>query len=101
MAKIRNNNLAKLAHLIKILVETEKTIKLSLNKKIYTFIIDKRLKKPEIKIILEKCFFIKIKKIKSLNVRKNALKKIYVYLKDDSPLFNISLFHNYLNCLCK
>ncbi len=101
MTKIRSSNLAKLTHLVKFLIETEKTLKLSLEKKAYTFIVDKRLKKPEIKAIFEKCFCVKIKKIKSLNIKKNALKKIYIFLKKNSVSFDTSFFHNFSNLICK
>jgi len=101
MTKFKKDNLAKLSRLIKFILETEKSINLLKSKKIYTFIVDKRLNKPEIKKILEKCFYIKVKNIQSLNIKKNSFKKIYISLKKDSKPLNLSLFSNCLNLICK
>jgi ribosomal protein L23 len=95
MTKFKKDNLSKLSHLIKFILQTEKSANLFEKEKIYTFIVDKRLNKPEIKKTLEKCFFIKIKNIQSLNIKKNSFKKIYISLKKDSKPFNISLSNYY------
>ncbi len=97
MNKFQSCSISKLANLIKSVLQTEKTLKLFLKKKIYTFIITKKINKPELKKILEKCFFIKIKKVRSINLKKNSLKKVYIYLQDNSPLLEISLFQKILS----
>ncbi len=89
-----NSNLLKILGLIKYPLLTEKTFNL-FNKNEYTFIVNKSLRKDEIKSSLEKIFNVKILRINSLILapkfrrvgrflgKKSTYKKIIIKLKKD------------------
>lgn len=95
MTKKKSCYLFKLARLIKFVLQTEKTL-LLLKNNVYTFIVNKKLKKVEIKEILEKFYLIQIDKIRSLNIRKNGYKKVYITLNKTSNSFNFDKLHKSL-----
>lgn len=93
-------NLGNLLSLIKYPLVTEKSFNLY-EKRQYTFIVDRSLKKPEIKYILEKVFDVSISDIstsilpikykrvgRSLG-RKSIYKKVIVKLKEGESIKNI------------
>jgi len=89
-----NSNLLKILGLIKYPLLTEKTFNL-FNKNEYTFIVNKSLRKDEMKSSLEKIFNVKILRINSLILapkfrrvgrflgKKSTYKKIIIKLKKD------------------
>lgn len=99
---MENFNLGDLLNKIKYPLVSEKTTQLSkLNQ--YGFLVDKSLKKPQIKFLLEKIFKVKIKDIRTLNLplktkrvgkhrgNKSLYKKTYIQLQAGeltSTLFN-------------
>lgn len=85
--------LLKLIRLIKFSLQTKKSFYLEKIKK-YTFIVNNKLKKPEIKYIFEKIFNLKIKKIQTINLsKKNLFKKVYITLKKDQHIYFNSLYN--------
>lgn len=99
---MENFKLGDLLTKIKYPLVSEKTTKLSkLNQ--YGFLVDRSLKKPQIKFLLETMFKITIKEIRTLNLpiktkrvgkyrgKKSLYKKAYIQLQAgelESPLFN-------------
>ena len=78
--ELKKKNLNNFPYFIKFLNISSKSLKILKNKNIYTFITDTSLKKNQIKYIFETLFLIKIKKIRSLKIYNNSLKKFYLYL---------------------
>jgi large subunit ribosomal protein L23 len=95
------NNQKLLLNLIKYPLLTEKTLNLN-NKNQYTFIVNRTLKKPQIKDLLETYFNISIlkintihlpqktKKIGSIRGNKPKYKKVYITLKKDNIIKELS-----------
>lgn len=94
MILYKKKTLLNLIRLIKFSLQTKKISYLEKIKK-YTFFINKKLKKPQIKYIFEKIFNLKIKKIQTLNLsKKNTFKKIYITLQKDKNNFFDSLYNS-------
>jgi large subunit ribosomal protein L23 len=96
----KNLNLGKLLNLIKYPLITEKTVNLYKNQQ-YTFIVDRKLTKTEIKFIIEKIFSVSVKKINTSLIpsKKRRIgkftgenpqyKKTYIKLKKGYDIPNI------------
>ncbi|AWX69281.1 50S ribosomal protein L23 [[Mycoplasma] anseris] len=86
-------------HVIKYPVLTEKSELQRANSNVYTFVIDKRCNKTEVKKAVEYIFDVKVLKVNIMNYDKkpaklgryegykNAVKKAIVYLSEDSKIF--------------
>ncbi len=94
MENAQDQKLISLASLVKSYVLTEKITKLyEIDQRQYSFIVDPKLNKPEIKKLLETLFSIKIKSIRTLNLfaqkkrvgkiigKKARNKKVYISLE--------------------
>lgn len=98
--KKSNKLLSELLALFKAPVITEKSVKLAENQQ-YTFLVDQRLNKYEIKKVIEKLFNVKIKKVKTLIVpiklkriqkfrgKISQYKKAYVQLESGHTISNL------------
>ncbi len=99
MENDQDQKLISLASLVKSYVLTEKVTKLyEVDQRQYSFIVDPKLKKPEIKKLLEILFSVKIKSIRTLNLfaqtkrvgksmgKKVRSKKVYISLEANQQI---------------
>jgi ribosomal protein L23 len=93
MNKVKKNKLPFFLYI------TEKSSDYLDEQKACTLILNKKLKKPEVKKILENFFSLKVKKIKSLNIRNTSLKKFYIYISSKTSVLKYASFYNYVENL--
>lgn len=92
-------NKAKKTKLPFFLYVTEKASDFLNEQKAYTIILDKKIKKTQVKKIFSKIFSLKVKKIKSLNIRNSSLKKFYIYISNKTSILEHVSFYNCIDNL--
>tara|TARA_Y100000310_G_C20181994_1_gene578591 strand:- start:46 stop:309 length:264 start_codon:yes stop_codon:yes gene_type:complete len=75
--------------IIKHPLSTEKAVRLMESENKLTFIVDRKSKKPEIKMALEKLFKVKILKVNTL-ILPSGKKKAYIKLSPETPAIDIA-----------
>ncbi len=102
MEENQAQKLISLASLVKSYVLTEKATKLyEVKQRQYSFIVDPKLKKPELKSLFEILFSVKIKSIRTANLhskkiitqksagKKARRKKVYITLEENYKIDNL------------
>jgi len=75
--------------ILKYPLTTEKTVKLMQEENKLVFIVDRRAKKPEIKMAVEEVFKVKVQKVNT-TILPSGKKKAYLKLSLDTPAMDIA-----------